>query len=195
MILSILAALFDVGGYAFYFFHVYGGSTFPNPASWTIWTFLAALNALTFWKASNDALATLQFFVGAGMCVAIFLYTLGAGRFTPLDAVDTGVLIFCVVVCVVWYLTRNALYANLVLVGVGAISVYPLMAGIVTHPSIERPHAWIFWTCAFVVTSMNVYMRSQDAYPRKRVLLMAMPSSGLILHAGVACLVLFFQSN
>lgn len=195
MVLSILAALFDVVAYVFYFFHIYGGSTLPNSATWTIWVFLAALNALTFWKASNDALATLQFFVGASMCVVIFLYSLGAGRFTPLGVIDSGVLIFCVVVCVVWYLTRNALYANLVLVAVEAISVYPLMAGIVMRPAIERPHAWIFWTGAFIVTSVNVYIRSQDAYPRKRVLLMAMPLSGIISHAAVVCLVLFFQKH
>ena len=203
MVLSIVAALFDAGGYAFYFFHVYGGSTFPNPASWTIWTFLAALNAFTFWKASNDALVTLQFFVGAGMCMGIFLYALGAGVFTTLDAINGGVLIFCVAACAIWHFTRtrrrypshNALYANLVLVGVGAISVYPLIAGIVMHPAIERPHAWILWTCAFVITSTNVYMRLRTMPLRKRMWYMAMPLSGVISHAAVTCLILFFQKH
>ena len=195
MVLSIVAALFDAGGYAFYFFHIHGGSTLPNPASWTIWVLLAALNALTFWKASNDALATLQFFVGAGMCMGIFLYALGAGAFTPLNVIDISILIFCVATCAIWYFTRNALYANLVLVGVGAISVYPLIAGVVMHPAIERPHAWILWTCAFVVTSTNVYIRLRNMPLRKRMWYMAMPLSGLISHATVACLILFFQKH
>lgn len=93
MFLSIAAAVLSGVAYAVYLYQVYAGGSVPNPASWTVWAFLAGLNAITFWRGSKDGLATAQFFIGAVGCFGVWAFALGMGKFAPLDLMAWIVLI------------------------------------------------------------------------------------------------------
>lgn len=185
MFLSVLAALFQVSAYVAYFTQVSAGGSIPNPASWSVWALLSVLNALTFWRASKDALATAQFFTGSVACVTVWTYSLTAGKFVPLDAKAWFVLIFCFVACAIWYVKQSAIYANLVIAGIFVISSVPTFMGVWRNSNVEQPLAWILWTTAFAVTTINVFRRT-DRTKSRWWFIMAMPAYGLIFHGLIA---------
>ncbi len=185
MFLSILAAVIHGTAYAIYLHQVYGGGSIPNPASWTIWAFLSTLNALTFWKGSKDGLATAQFFTGSVACFVVWAYALGAGRFAPLDAMAWTVLVLSLAACLVWYVTRSAIYANLVMGGILLVSSIPTIAGVWHNSNVERSLPWYLWTSAFVITSINVFRRTDRTKPQWWFL-MVVPIIGIIIHGAVA---------
>ncbi len=185
MFLSILAAVFSGVAYVLYLHQVYAGGSVPNPASWTVWAFLAGLNAITFWKGSKDGLATAQFFTGAVGCFGVWAFALSTGKFAPLDAMAWIVLILCIAACLVWWKTKNAIYANLVLGGTLAVSFIPTIVSVWQDGRIEQPIPWDLWTAAFAVTSLNVLRRTDRMKPRWWFL-MVVPILGVILHGIVA---------
>lgn len=185
MALSILAALLHGIGYLIYLCQVYGGGSVPNPASWTVWALLSILNALTFWKASKDPLATAQFFTGSVLCVAVWVYALASGRFSPLDTMGWAVLASCIITSIIWWATRSAIYASLMVAGILFWSSVPTIQGVWQNSSLEQALPWYLWTAAYLVTSINV-ARRRDQNNSRWWLLMAVPIVGIIIHGMVA---------
>lgn len=187
MFLSILAAVLHVLGYPIYLYQVYGGTSVPNPASWTIWALLAVLNALTFWRGSKDALVTLQFFSGSVASFSVWVYALSLGRFSPLGSTGWGVLVLCLLACVVWRAT-NALYANLVVAGILALSSLPTIEGVLRNGNVERALPWYFWTSASAITCINVFRRRHEGEKRgiRWQFLLVTPTVLVIIHGIVA---------
>lgn len=185
MLLSIAAALFHGTAYAIYFVQVSNGGSVPNPASWSVWAFLSALNALSFWKASKDPLATTQFFTGAGACFGVWVFAITTGKFAPLDTMSWVVLIFCFVACAIWYMTKNATYANLVVCAIFIVSSIPTLLGVWRNGNMEQPIPWYLWTTAFVLTAINVVRRRDRTNPRWWFLL-AIPIYGIVFHGLIA---------
>lgn len=186
MFLSFVAAILHGIGYTIYLFKIYNGNSVPNPSSWSVWMFLTILNALTFWRASKDALATTQFFTGSVMCFFVWTYSLFGGRFSPLDTMGWAILLLCIAAYLVWW-ARGAVYANLVLAGVLFISSLPTINGVWQNGSIEQALSWYFWTAAFVATTINVVIRRNKSNPRWWLLL-TLPIVGIIVHGIVAAL-------
>lgn len=184
MFLSLLAAGLHAAGYTIYLVQVYGGGSVPNPSSWSVWAFLTILNALSFWRASKDALATTQFFTGSVMCFMVWMYSLFGGRFSPLDRTGEVVLISCIIACLIWWATQKAIYANLVVAGILLFSSLPTIQGVWQNSGVERALPWYLWTAAFVVTAVNVARRHRGK-PRWW-LLMVLPITGIVIHGVVA---------
>lgn len=184
MFLSILAALLSGLAYVLYFGQMLHGTSVPNPASWSVWTLLAVMNALTFWKSSRDPLATLQFFTGSVGCFVVWAYALIAGQFSPLDTMAWTVLVSCVIACAVWNL-KSARHANLVVAGIFLWSSVPTIQGAWLDSNIERALPWWLWTMAFAVSFCNVIMR-RNKEDTHWWLLLAVPTVGVIIHGAVA---------
>ncbi len=184
MILSIVAAVLHGVAYVIYLSQVHHGGSVPNPASWTVWAFLAGLNAFSFWKASKDPIATAQFFTGSVACLVVWIYSMIAGRFSALDSVGFGVLYASAVACVVWWATE-AIYANIVVATIMLISSIPTVQGVWQDGGVERALPWYLWTLAFTITSVNVMHRADKGQSRWW-LLMVTPVSCVALHAAVA---------
>jgi hypothetical protein len=183
--LSILATVLSGLAYVSYLLQVYSGTSVPNPASWTVWAFLATLNAFSYWKASGDALASSQFFLGSGLCISVFGYSLVGGKFSKLGESEIVVLVFCLVITIVWLATESASYANFLVAVVTLYSAYPTIVGVKNSPSIEAPLPWIIWTIAFTVTTINVARR----YNGRRISFL-MPIVCVLIHGAVAGLAL-----
>ncbi|MDO8494932.1 MAG: hypothetical protein Q7S32_00190 [bacterium] len=188
MFLSISAAILHGLAYAIYLHQVYGGTSVPNPASWTVWVLLSILNALTFWRGSKDALVTAQFFTGSVGCFAVWTYALSTGRFSSLDFMGWSVLVLCTLAGLVWWAKRNALYANLVIGATILFSSLPTIAGVLRNGHVEQALPWYLWTIAFLITSINVFQRRYES-EKKGVcwqLLLVTPITGTVIHGIVA---------
>lgn len=186
MRLSILAAILHGMASAIYVLKVHGGEAVPNPTSWTIWALLSALNALTFWRASKDALATTQFFTGTAMCLIVWGHAMATGKFSRPAIWEVVVLVACFGTCLVWWLTRNATYTNLTVGGILLVSSLPTIFGVWRKDSVpEDIVPWILWTAAFATTTLNVVLR-RDRKKNRWWLLLAVPIVGILVHAAVA---------
>lgn len=186
MFLSFLAAILHGVGYTIYLFQIYNGNSVPNPSSWSVWMFLTILNALTFWRASKDALATTQFFTGSIMCLFVWTYSFFWSRFSPLDTIGWAVLLLCVFTCFMWR-AKGAVYANLVVAGILFISSLPTINGVWQNTNVEQALSWYFWTTAFIATTINVVIRRDKSDPRWWLLLV-LPIVGILVHGTVAVL-------
>lgn len=183
MFLSITAALLQGLAFIIYLRQVRFGSSTPNPASWTVWAFLAVLNALTFWKASGDMLATMTFFTGGVMCTVVFVYSLFAGKFSKLDNVAKTSLIIGLVACFVWWKQQDASYANILVAFGFAVSSWPTLQGVWQDSRKEKSLPWFIWTAAFTLTLLNVILRWKG-----QSISLLMPTECVIIHGVVATL-------
>lgn len=174
--------------YVIYLVQVSRGGSVPNPSSWTVWAFMATLNALTFWQGTKNRLATAQFFTGAVWCLVVWAYALMAGRFAALNVVAWVVLAMCLAASLYWFVKRNAVNANLVVVAATALSFIPTYGDVLRNRHCEQPLPWCLWTLAFAMTAANVVISSDR---RRRWWLMTLaPVSYAVLHGVVAAIVL-----
>ena len=162
--LGIMAALLHGVAYVWYNIQTKLGQSRPNPASWSIWAFLAILNAWSFLKASNDLAVTLQFIMGSVACFCTFVYVLVIGKF---DWPEKGHWVACVigfVAAVIWWVTDSPTLGNVAIIIAFVISFWPTFSGALRDPHKEGPIPWWIWSIAFAVTLGNTVWRWDGNY-------------------------------
>jgi len=157
MLLALLAAVLHGTAYVIYLYQVYSGASVPNPASWSVWALFAILNALTFWQtAKKNILLTAQFLTGSVMASLVWAYAMSAGRFSGLDTIGVTTLVLCGLSCWVWWRSKNAGYAQLILVVSLVVSAIPTIWGVILDSNLEKALPWWIWTGACLATLTNV---------------------------------------
>lgn len=157
--LGLTAALLHGVAYVLYNMQAKLGSSKPNAASWSVWAFLATLNALSYREMSGDAVMTLQFFTGSVACILTFLYVLTIGKFSRLKPKEWGLFTLGLLATLVWWKFRSATGANMIILVAFLISFIPTFEGVLRDPFKETPRSWMLWTLAFLVTTINVVLR------------------------------------
>jgi hypothetical protein len=186
--LPIFAAILSGIAYAIYLPLVYDGGSVPNPASWTVWAFLATLNAISFWKSSQSKLATAQFFTGSVGCLAVWIFALAKGKFTPLDPMAWIILGLCLAACLVWWITREATYASIIVGITLTISFIPTISGVWRNGHLENTLPWYLWTAGFILTTIYVARKKEGRNKPGWRLLFVVPVVCVVCHSIVAFL-------
>lgn len=186
------AALLHFTAYAIYLYQVGHSISDPNAASWTVWAFLSALNAFSFWKTSRSAEASAQFFTGAVMCIVVYAFSVATGSFKPISNLEVGILISCLLACLAWYLTESPALASLMAGTILAVSFYPTIMGVAANPAAESPLPWFLWTAAFSVTLYNAWKlrRMPGREMAWTPVVLYVPLIGIVAHAAVGSLAL-----
>jgi hypothetical protein len=148
--LGTLAALLQVAGYLAYKL----GKSKPNVSTWAIWTVMAGLNAATFMQISSVAHA-LQYIAGTVATFLTFGSMLWERRFGWPNPLDVAVAAICAAGLVVWRLSGDATYANVVLLVAVLLSFVPTVRGVCHDSSREVPLPWVLWTSAYAVQVLN----------------------------------------
>lgn len=180
--LGLTAALLHGVAYVLYNVQAKLGKSSPNAASWSVWAFLATLNALSYREMSGDVVAALQFFTGSVACILTFLYVLTIGKFSRLKPKEWGLFALGLLATVVWWKFRSATGANMIVLVAFLISFIPTFEGVWRDPFKETPRSWTLWTLAFLVTTTNVVLR--DGKP----IALLTPIVLLIAHGSIALL-------
>lgn len=184
------AALLHFTAYLIYLYQVSRSLSEPNAASWSVWAFLSALNALAFWKTARSATAAAQFFTGAAMCLAVYGFSLMTGSFKPITPFEIGILVTCIIACAAWYLTKNPALASLLVGTALAVSFQPTIMGVAADPAKESPLPWFIWTAAFCITFYNAWTLKN--VPGRETswtpVLLYVPMVGILGHAFVGIL-------
>lgn len=180
--LGLTAALLHGVAYVLYNVQAKLGKSSPNAASWSVWAFLATLNALSYREMSGDLVATLQFFTGSVACVLTFLYVLTIGKFSRLKPKEWGLFALGLLATVVWWKLRSATGANMIVLVAFLISFIPTFEGVWRDPFKETPRSWTLWTLALLITTTNVVLR--DGKP----IALLTPIVLLVAHGSIAIL-------
>jgi hypothetical protein len=182
VVLGILAAVLHGTAYVLYNMQAKLGKSSPNAASWSIWAFLATLNALSYREMSGDVIATLQFFTGSVACILTFVYVLTIGKFSWPRLKEWGLFGLGLLATLVWWKLRSATGANMIVVIAFLISFVPTFEGVLRDPSKETPRSWVLWTIAFFITITNVLLRGG------KPIVLLMPVILLVAHGSIAVL-------
>ncbi len=181
--LGIGAGLLQLVGFAFYNKQIFHGTSVPNAATWTVWAFIGLLSGFSYAAMTGDVAKYFLPLASALASVVTFVYSLFAGKFRCLDRWEWLVLALGVLGGLVWWWSRSATYANLIVVGAEIIAFFPLMRGVWKNPALERPLPWLIWTSAYSVNALVVLLRWTGHYQD-----LVFPVSMIFLHLAVALL-------
>ena len=181
--LGLLAAAIHVVAYFIYNLQARSGKSKPKASSWSIWTLLAGLNALTYNDATNDVYATFQFFAGSVACFLTFLYLLVTHRFGWPGKKELKIFAICIAAIVVWQVFHSASWANLIVLLALVVSFKPTLDAVLADPDVETPLSWVLWTTAFAITIANKSIGWDGA-----IIGFIMPSIAMLVHGSVAVL-------
>lgn len=181
--LGITAGLMHVVAFALYNKQMLRGTSIPNAATWTLWTFLTVLNVSSYAVMSGDLVKSILPAASSIACIGTFLFSLYKGKLSRMDKWDGFALAIGLVLGFVWWWYHSAICANLILQLSVAISFVPTYRGVWKNPATEKAFPWYLWSFAYVLSIIVVVLRWQGQYVD-----LVYPVNCLILHAVVGLL-------
>lgn len=172
-----------VAGLTYDYLMVYGESK-PNAASWAVWAFITILNAKSYKETSKDLVKYVFPVASAILCIFTFGLTLFEGRVAFLRSFDLVVLLLGILTSLIWWKTKSAKIAQIILqicVAIGFIPTYMSVAG---DPHAEALLPWILWSFSFALHAYVVKLR------KGKVIDFLYPVNSVVLHFAVAVMIL-----
>jgi len=181
--LSIIAGLMHVVAFALYNKQMLQGTSIPNAATWTLWSFLTVLNVSSYLVMSGDMVKSILPIASSFACIGTFMFSLYKGKLSRVDIWDGSALAIGVVSGLVWWWYHSATYANLILQLSVAISFVPTYRGAWKNPANEKAFPWYLWSSAYILSIFVIVLRWRGQYED-----LVYPVNCLILHATVGLL-------
>jgi len=181
--LGLLAGLLHLSAYALYNRQMLAGASRPNTTTWVLWTFLAGLNAASYLVMSEDWAKAATPVAGALACAVTLALAAGKGKLARLTRFDWVILGIGAGAGLVWWGSRDAAGANLLLQVAFLISNIPTFRGVWNDPLTEKPMAWFGFALAYLLNLAVVVLRW-----RGHPLDLAYPLCSLLADGGVGAL-------
>ncbi|MFA6603250.1 MAG: hypothetical protein WCT10_00235 [Patescibacteria group bacterium] len=168
--LGLLAGLIHLSSYALYNRQMLTGASRPNTTTWLLWTFLAGLNAASYLIMSADWAKSVTPIAGAAACAVTLTLAASKGKLSRLSRFDGVILAIGSTAGLIWWVSRDAAWANLLLQVAFLISNIPTFRGVWRDPLTEKPLAWFGFGLAYIISLIVVVLRWQGqwidlAYP------------------------------
>lgn len=179
MIIGILAAALHAVGFGVYLRQTKKEDSVPNFVTWGVWAFVALIGVFTFKAIAKDVVVTFQFFVSSAACLFIFSYALVKGKFSIPGKMELVCLLIGIGAAIAWKVFDHPVLANMLILLSVLISFIPTYLGVKNDPFKEGWLAWMIWTAAYLLTTINVVIK-QEKLP-----VIVMPIILLAAHAGV----------
>lgn len=130
-VLSVLASITIIGVIVSYFRQVVRGESVPNPATWFVWTVAGFINSISFFTVVDGNLWEWFFTIFTTLGpFTTFVYALATKKMAKVGWVEVLSLVCIIITLVVWYLTGDDVWANLLVQGVYLISFVPTAIGV-----------------------------------------------------------------
>jgi len=181
--LGISAGLMHIVAFVIYNKQMLQGTSKPNSATWTLWTFLTVLNVSSYAVMSGDWVKTILPLASSVACILTFFFSLYKGKLSKIDPWDGLALGIGIISGLVWWYFKSATYANLILQASLAVSFVPTYRGVWKEPLKERALPWYVWSAAYVLSIIVIVLRWKGQYQD-----LVYPINCLILHAVVGML-------
>jgi hypothetical protein len=180
ILIGILAGFLHILAFAIYNKQMLRGTSYPNSATWTLWTFLTVLNVSSYFVMGGDLVKSILPIASSVACVLTFLFAIYKGKLSKVDPWDGLALGIGIVAGLVWWYYKSATYANLILQISIAVSFVPTYRGVWKDPRKEKALPWYIWSSAYVLSVIVIILRWQNQYQD-----LAYPINCLVLHAVV----------
>jgi hypothetical protein len=181
--LSVVAGLLHILAFALYNKQMLQGTSQPNAATWTLWTFLTVLNVSSYAVMSDDWVKTILPLASSIACIFTFFFSLFKGKLSKIDPWDGLALGIGVISGLVWLYFKSATYANLILQASIAVSFVPTYRGVWKSPLKEKALPWYIWSFAYILSIAVIMLRWKGQYQD-----LVYPINCLMLHAVVGLL-------
>jgi len=185
-VLGVFAGSVHLVSYALYNREMLLGRIRPNTATWILWSFLATLNTASYLAMSGDLAKSVTPIVGCAACLLTLGLTAKKGRLSRLSRFDLTVLAIGIAAGLLWWGSRSAAFANLLLQLAFVIANIPTLRGVWRDPCTEQPLPWLGFALAYVLNIAVVLMRWQG-----QVLDLAYPVCSLLADGGVGLVILW----
>ena len=179
-VLGWMAFVIHLSAFVIYNRKMLSGQVRPNAATWTIWAFAASLNCLTYFFISEDWVKVLVPIAGSTACIFTFFFSLARGGFRRPDRFDIMVLVMGLGALLLWWWTRQAAHANLLLQVALNLAFIPVIRDVWDRPDRESPLPWSIWTLAYCVQLTIVLGRGLGHWEELVYPVTAILSHGLI---------------
>jgi hypothetical protein len=156
LILTLVASLVQIIGYAIYNVQTFKKMSEPNVASWLLWAVITVFNFTSYRSMSGDWMKSLLPTVSSFFCILTFIVAvIKGGRLSKLSKEDTAALVIGMIATFMWYFLKSATYANLIIQVAVIIGFIPTLR----TAKAERPLAWFIWTSAYTLGVSVVILR------------------------------------
>ena len=185
-LLAAVTLLCSIVAFVIYDWQMLLGQSSPNAASWGIWAFITVLNFTSYKVMSGDWVKSLLPALNSMLCILTFVIAASRGRLAALNTYDDIVFVLGIAASIVWWRTKSATKAQLLLQLCLAIGFIPTYVSVWGNPGNERLLGWAIWSVMFALQILVVRLRWRG---RKMDLLY--PVNGTILHSAVVLLALW----
>ena len=184
-LLGILAGFLQLAAYILYGKQIFHGESRPNTAAWSVWTCLAILGSTSYAVMTDDPAKYFLPLASAMATVCIFVYALSTGKFRQIDTLGWVTFGLCFFAGFAWWLFRSATFANILSVGIVAVSFIPIYRTLWKNPSHEKALSWFVWASAYTFLALVVILRWDGNF-----VCLIYPLTMIPLHLAVALMTL-----
>ncbi len=153
------ALLINVVAFVIYNWQMLIGQSAPNAASWGIWGFITILNFTSYKVMSKDWVKSLLPTLSSALCILTFVISIYRGRLEMLDVYDKTVFVAGVLAALVWWRTKSATKAQVLLQICVAIGFIPTYLSVWKNPGNEPLLEWVLWSLMFMIQIIVVKLR------------------------------------
>lgn len=183
--LGIFAGVLQLVAYGLYGKQIFQGKSLPNTAAWSVWALLALLGSSSYVVMTADPAKYFLPLASAAATLCTFVYAISAGKFRRMDTLGWFTLLLCILAGLIWWLLRSAVFANIISVGIVAVSFIPIYSSLLKNPSHEMALPWWVWTSAYSLLTLVVILRWDGHYVN-----LVYPVTMVFLHISVVLLTL-----
>ena len=188
-VLALVSLLIYLIAFGLYNRQIISGHSKPNPATWGLWVFLAFLNSASYSVMTGDWVKAMTTYAGCVAMSVTFLFALKKGKFAKLSSFDWSLMSLGFLSILIWWIKRDAMYANLLLQVSVILSFIPTYRWVWHDPRNERPLPWLLFSFGYCFAVAVVVLRWQGQ-PQD----LAFPVLGVVLHAVVGLMSLRRQT-
>lgn len=146
-----------------YILSVWRGPTVPNPASWLIACLVSTVNTVSYAMVLEGELHSLLLPVTVNLCmVSILLMALSLGKVSKIDGLDKLTVFIVGVVISLWWLTQDAVVAQILIQVAGTMAFVAVIRGLITGRGVELWWQWAIGGLSYIAGFMAVWLK--DVY-------------------------------
>lgn len=184
--LGITAGIVHITAYLLYNRNILKDDCDPNNTTWLLWALLGLLNVSSYIKMSRDLVKSILPATSAALRLITLFVTIAKGKWKKPDKWDVSVLIIGAGAAIIWYIYKNAAYANLFLQLCYIISIIPTDRGILRGEKNEKILPWLLWSVGHTLGISVILARWSGQYQD-----LAFSTIGVILNLSTGLLVFF----
>ena len=154
----------DVAAFLIYNRDLFKGRSKPYRGTWGVWLLIAFLNSASYFGTSGDFMKSFLSFENVSACAVTFTFACIHGGRRPLDREEKYSVVIGVCAGIVWWLFRNAFYANAIMQLNTVVSFIPLWIGLWHDSKSQRPLPWALWSISYALNIGVVMLRWNDQW-------------------------------